>query len=346
MSRDDLVLDVKRSLASPRRVARLLGLKARQGNDRYVLVCCPMHGEKRASMSLYRHDGIVKFKCHGCQETGDVLTLVAVVYDLDISSRFPEVLATAADLAGMLVEAEAIRDGKPAPERKQRPEPKPEPERTYPPANEVAELWETGRPVTSDAVASLALVERLLDPVVVAEASLARVLHPQTHWQRLPMWARYRGPQPVSQPWTRTGHRMIVPAYDCDGAMRSIRAWRIEGDPEFPKRVPPSGFRTSGLVLANARAVEWLRGRRTSRIIVCEGEPDALVRMVTNPNECVIGIISGSWHDGFTERVPYGSQVVLLTHLDDAGDRYADEIQKAVESRAIVERWTLEETAA
>jgi 5S rRNA maturation endonuclease (ribonuclease M5) len=80
--------------------------------------------------------------------------------------------------------------------------------------------------------------------------------------------------------------------------------------------------------------------------VVVEGEPDWLVRSIVFTSEAIVGIGSGSWTPGFAERVPYGSEVSILTHLDSAGDRYAAAIEKSVSERARVFRWTIDEGEA
>jgi hypothetical protein len=336
----DLVRDVKRALSNPAAVVERLGLKAKQKSRGYVLVCCPMHGERNASCSVHTREGNVAIRCHGCGWTGDVLTLVAAVNQLDTRADFPEVMAIACELAGLREQAEALRNGRAAPERAAPPpawEPEPEPD--YPPPESVVELWDTARSVADDPEASGVLVARRIDPDDVARLDAARVLEPETHHTRIPRWARFKGPLPVSRDWTKTGHRMLVRAWDSDGQLRSLRAWRVNRDERLPKRVPPAGHRTSALVLANDVAVAMLRGTAfPGRVVVVEGEPDWLVRSVLNPDEAVIGILSGSWTEHFAARVPYGAEVIVRTHLDPAGERYARAVIGSLLDRAVCRR--------
>lgn len=344
----DTVRAVRQALSDPAIVAEKLGLKP-HGKGTYTLVFCPVHAEKNdPSCSLRRKDGTIGVRCFGCGWTGDVLTLIAAVEGLDPAREFRAVLAAACDLAGMRDEADAVRGGQPAPARRTLPrQADPEPERDYPPLAEVVDLWLGAQPVTADDEACGMLEGRKIDPDGVSRIGAARALHPDTHRERLPAWAKFRGRLLTSKSWLATGHRLIVPVYDFTGAMRSVRAWLVTGEANLPKRVPPAGFRASGLVLANARALRWLRGDGSpSSIVVCEGEPDWLVRAITFPSEVIIGIGSGSWTPEFAERVPYGSQVTILTHLDSAGERYADVIEKSVKDRAQVYRWTLNEDEA
>jgi hypothetical protein len=176
---------------------------------------------------------------------------------------------------------------------------------------------------------------------------MARALAPETHHSSVPSWARYRGNREVSEPWTVTGHRLILPAYTALGERASVRAWLVRPREDGPKRLPPAGCRASDLVVANREAVRMLRGESfPRRLTICEGEPDALVRMVRNPLDAVIGIMSGSWSQAFASRVPIGSEVIVRTHLDRAGEKYADHIVETLRGRAIVSRRVVEPEAA
>lgn len=332
-----LVRDIRSALASPQRVAKALGLKVHEDAGSYVLVLCPVHAERSGSCSIHKREGGLGVKCWGCKWTGDVLTLVAAV---EGTTTFPETLARAAELAGMQDAADAIRGGKPAPERKTRPVmAEPEPERDYPLPVEVSRFWATCRPVTEDTQVSELLESRGISPDRVASQDVARALHADTHPSDVPAWARFRGRAATSQPWTRTGHRLILPTYDADGGARSVRAWLTTGESGKPKRVPPAGHRASGLVVANRQGVEMLCGDgRPSRVVIVEGEPDFLARSVLSPGDAVLGVMSGSWSEAFAARIPYGSEVIIRTHLDDAGERYAGEVFDSVCQRAVVSR--------
>jgi hypothetical protein len=339
-----LVEDLRCHLTSPQRVAKALGLKVQQDGGSYVLVLCPVHAEKNASCSLYKRQGQLKAKCRGCQWRGDVLDLIAAAEGLDGRSGFREVLARACELAGMSDQAEALRGGRRAPTRRPRPVLTPEPERDYPLPAEVSGFWSACIPVTEDPAVKELLSGRGISPETVAASDLARVLHVDTHPSDIPSWAKFRGRAPVSRTWTKTGHRLILPAYDADGGMRSVRAWLVTGEPGQPKRVPPAGHRASELVVANRVAVAMLRGEGTaSRVVVVEGEPDFLARSVLSPGDAVLGVMSGSWSPELAARVPYGSEVIVRTHLDEAGDRYADEVIESVSNRAVVSRLELAE---
>jgi hypothetical protein len=347
VSRDDLVHDVRAALSAPKAVAEKLGLKVGEARETYVIVACPVHDEKTPSCSLHRRGGTLAVRCWGCGWTGDVLHLIAAVEQLDVRREFKAVLARACELAGMPEQADALREGKPPPAPRVRPQaPEAEPERDYPLPLEVTRFWAACLPVTEDPEVAALLAGRGIDPAAVAGADAARALHPETHHADVPPWARFRGRAPAARAWNVSGHRLILPVYDSDGGMRSVRAWLVRAEDGVPKRVPPRGYRASQLVAANSPAVAMLRGQeRPGRVVVVEGEPDTLARSTLSPSDAVIGVMSGSWHDGFAARVPYGAEVIIRTHLDPAGDRYADEIARSVASRARVRRLQRQEAA-
>ncbi len=174
-----------------------------------------------------------------------------------------------------------------------------------------------------------------------------------------PSWAVYG-----RKTWVEAGHRLIVLMFDSDGQIRSVRGIRIEltadadlpTDTTFneartaqaeriepPKRLPPKGHRADGLVMANRSAIRMLRRQvRPRTVIICEGEPDFLTRCSLNDEDVVLGIVSGSWgHDSaFAAAIPSGSDVHVLTHNDNAGDRYAADVSASIGSRCKVWRAT------
>ncbi len=347
MSRDDIPAELRRSLTDPAKLCRDLGLAERAKRQaRGLSILCPVHGEKTPSCSVtLAPDGTIRVKCFGCEFAGDALTLIGVVRGLGSRNAFPELLREACRLAGRHDLEAALNGERDAPSGVRpaaapRPVPPSAPGPDYPEELELEALWACGEAVTEDADASGHLVGRRIDPELVARLDLARVIRRDIASDRLPRWARHQG---VS--WRDSGHRMLVRTWDCEGRWRSVRAWRVR-DGSTPKRLPPGGCKAAGLVLANGPAVAMLRGEDAlGRVIVCEGEPDFLVRSVVNSGDIVIGVLSGSWHRGFAQRVPFGAEVIVRTHLDAAGDRYADEITRSVRDRAQVFRLSPEEAA-
>lgn len=293
-----------------------------------VIIRCPWHEERTPSCSIrVGRDGTIAARCHGCGATGDALSLVAVARGLDLRRDFGEVLQAGAEIAGRSDLADgAVHHGAPSPR------PRPAPERTYPPTRDVLAVLAACVPVANDAEASAMLAARGIDPEFVDDAELVRVL---PRGASLPRWASFRG-----VPWTRTGHRLVLPMFDADGAIRSVRAWRI-GASETPKRLPPAGHRASGLVLADAFALAMLRGTYAPRrVLVLEGESDFLAASVgwRHVLAARIGIVSGSWSEDFAARIPDGADVALWTDDDTPGNKYADDIAATLEGRCTVRR--------
>ncbi len=332
MSRPDYAAEIRRTLRDPLVACNALGLaKGATRQPTGVTILCPAHGERNPSCSVTTgRDGTLRFKCHGCQATGDLLTLVATVYDLDLRADFKEVLLAAAELAGLTQIVDELNDQKPYTPRPLPELPEPEPERDYPPLAEVEALWALAGPVAADPAAGGHLVGRGLDARTVESMGLARAIPAGA---TLPRWARYRG-----RAWSESGHRLLVPVVDSLGVVRSVRSWRVEGD-AAAKRLPPAGHRATGLALANPRAQRMLAGPSSPKqVIVVEGEPDFLSAAVTWPTRPILGVLSGTWSADFAARIPTGSEVIVMTHNDQAGDKYAADIIGTIKTRAVVRR--------
>lgn len=323
---------VKAALSDPVELCQTLGLL--EGSQRQtggVMVRCPKHREKTPSCSVTTGpDGTVRVKCFGCDWGTDALGLVGMVLG---TTSFPDTLGQAAALAGVSLQddRETRPQAKPdglAPRSEPRPA-EPVASRDFPAATEVLGLWNSAAPVHADPDAALMLVKRAIDPSVVAELGLARVLTRDTH---LPAWAKYRGAS-----WLETGHRLLVPVYDSAGELRSVRAWRVtEGD--SPKRLPPGGHSAAGLVLANARARALLQTPGLPcRVVFVEGEPDTLT-WATRTREPVFGVMSGGWTREHAAKIPLGSQFVIRTHHDEAGEKYARAIMDTLKGRGQILR--------
>lgn len=335
ISLSDAARDVRNALTDPHRVVQLLGLeKGAKRQHGYIVVCCPVHGDRTPSCSVSRGpDGTVRARCFSCDWSADAIGMIAQVYGLSTrGEQFREVLAEGAKLAGLLDLAyqlernEAVRERRPVPA----PEPIPEPE--YPDETELSELWASCIPVEDDRECSGALVTRRIDPVEVSLRDLARALPRDA---QAPEWARYSG-----RPWGSIGHRMILRAFDHMGRHRSVRAWRVV-DGESPKRLPPAGRKSAGLVLANRMALGMLRRQVCPLdVVIVEGEPDFLVACTAwRPGVAVLGIGSGSWSKDMARAIPRRTRIIVATHNDKAGDRYAETVIETLGERAQVWRW-------
>jgi hypothetical protein len=336
MSRADHAREVRNALTDPAGLCAKLGLlDGHKRQARGVSIRCFVHGERNPSCSVtVGTDGTIRVRCFGCDFSGDALTLIATRYGLSLSTDFREVLATGAELAGHHALADEIRDGAARPDRAPVPAPEPQPEPEYPAAEEVRELWEQARPANDDIDASRLLVSRKIDPDLVTSLDLARVIR---EGQPLPRFAAYRG-----RTWLETGHTLIVRSFDSNGRFVSVRAWRVtEGT--TPKRLPPAGHKAAELVQANRLAWAMLARRACPvRLVVTEGEPDFLVAATAfAKDDAVIGIGSGSWTEDFARRVPSGTEVIVSTHADEAGDKYAAHVIETLGDRCSTWRWRM-----
>jgi hypothetical protein len=272
-------------------------------------------------------DGILLWNCHGCGESGDALDLIAAVRGV----AFSDALAEGAQLAGVYDDG-VYRHQEPRGEAIAR---RTTTDRPYPPPAEVSAIWEATRGLSGEARAWLD--SRGVEwPDCVGELVGGHaVARSYPSWAELPRWASYQG-----QTWRETGHRLLVPMFDSAGVMRSVRAIRVvEGD--SPKRLPPAGYRASGLVMACDLALAMLRGTfAPSRVLVLEGEPDFILwatRRARSPY-ARLGIVSGSWSADFAARIPRDAAVYLHTDRDEAGERYAKAIADSLRGQAIY-RW-------
>lgn len=325
MKRDD-VAQVKAALAAlgPLALVERLGLHdgaKREGSA--IKIRCPWHAERTPSCSVGVRDSAILAYCHGCARGGDALGLVAVARGLDERRDFRRVLAAAAEVAGADLDERA--PARPAPALRRPPVPAP----SWPPAEAVAELWAACGSVYNDPELAEALRRRALDPADLVDRDLARALPVSAE---LPPWARY---------W-RPSNRLIVALYDATGRMVTLRARRLDGG-DGPKALPARGFRVTGAVMADplgrlllaGEAVAWWTERT---VIVSEGEPDFLT-VATHYSDAseqapaVIGIVAGAWTAEIAARLPAGCRVVIRTHSDAAGDRYAEEIGSSLAGR-------------
>lgn len=339
------VRTLRESLSDPRALVEALGLAdghrsiVRHGSG--VLVRCPWHADRTPSCSVrVGGDGTIAVRCHACGACGDVLSLIAATNGLDVRRDFREVLRIGAEIAGRwdLLDERATS---PVPRPKPIPSPRPEPERDYPPAAEVDAVWSASGRATGDTEARTMLEGRGLDVEHIDALGLARVVPASVS---LSPWASFR-----RQPWTATGHRLVLPVVDHHGDVRSLRAWRIV-DGESPKRLPPAGYRASGLVLACPFARAMLAGNLEGlpmplRIVVVEGEPDFLTwaTRFSDADESapvVLGVLSGSWTSELASRIPDGARIVIRTHADAAGLRYATQVARTLSGRCSVLRPT------
>lgn len=341
MSFDAAIAEIKRALSDPISVCKELGfLSGAKGSwvrqSAGVLIRCPVHAEKTPSCSVQRKGAGLLWKCHGCDASGDVLDLVAAARGLSAERDFREVLVEAASVARLHTLVADLERGEQTQPRQAPPtmaqDVVSEPERPYPPSEDVDALWGKCVPVTANSEGGAFLTLRGLDPERVFATGLVREIGVRTP---LPGWASFRG-----QSWRDTGHLLIVPMYGHDGVMRSVRASRVV-DAESPKRLPPGGFRASGIVMADDLALGMLRGTwKPERVVIAEGEPDffSLATRTGIEAHAHMGIVSGSWTPEIAAKIPSGATVWIRTDNDAAGDRYAKSIYDSIGLRCTVKR--------
>jgi hypothetical protein len=350
----DHAAEVSAALASlgPFEVLARLGVEHRREGPAARLLC-PFHAERTPSATFHVGPaGTLRLRCHGaCGRSRDVFALVAFARGLSTKGRdFPRVLLEAARLAGLYAlgeELSGVTEGAYAAPRPKFLRPLPTFERNYPPRDEIETLWDAAGHVIDDSEASAYLEGRGICPERATDGGLVRVL---ARGAELPRWARFRGGRSEARPWSELGFRLVLPVYDPFGEMRAVRAWRIGGDASDPKRVPPAGYKATGLVLACPLArlmlevgalPSWWPEREPLRVLITEGEPDFLTWAArfsdadaTAP--AVLGVVSGSWSAELAGRVPDGARVIVRTHRDAAGDRYAREVAESLGGRCDV----------
>lgn len=313
----------------------------------------PKRGDKRGALGV-RRDGR-GWVCFQCEQSGDAVTLAA----LCLTGKAKP------DREGWkLVRRACAERGFCSPNpheggaavltvmpRPRPPPPLPAPPPARPPVDELAVFWtRTCVPVTEDPEVSAWLSEqRGLSPTTIDERNLARAL-PRT--ARPPRWARFEGAS-----WVETSHRLIVPMYGATGQMESVHARALAPKHENgrDKAASVAGAEVRGLVMADALGVLLLAEDslgdgtpatelvRRVGIIIAEGEPDFLTWATfygeaAESAPMVLGVVSGSWTDELAAAVPDSTLVIVRTHRDDAGAKYADRICSTLAERCDVRR--------
>jgi hypothetical protein len=330
-----LTRDLRYALSDPCELVKKLNLAtgAKLKPNR-ASIRCPNHDDHKPSCSVTTgKDGTVRVKCFSCQFSADAIGLVARVNGLQTKGPdFILVLAECAKLAGMFDTQQALLKGRELPKRTVTP-PKPKPDKPYPPANEIKWLWGNATPAADDAECSAYLVKRRIEPQLAPARAIPKSI-------KTPKWAQFWGDLDKPKTWIETGHRLIVPTFDAVGVWRSVRAICVAPtEVDMPKRLPPTSFKAQGLVLANKQAVLMLRGQlNPEKVVIVEGEPDWLTWSSRRPPDkespyAVIGVISGAWSQQISDRFPDGCNVILRTHGDQAGDRYATQVAETIKGR-------------
>lgn len=151
---------------------------------------------------------------------------------------------------------------------------------------------------------------------------------------------------------------LILATRDACGAVVGARLWTQEGRRFAPRA--DSGLATTGGILADYAAQNWLQGAHPPRCLwIAEGEPDFVSlsmcaeklrpslmredqkRGAFYPGDMVgvLGIYSGAWSAEMGARCGEVAEVYICTHLDPAGERYAAEIRASIPEGVTVKRW-------
>lgn len=211
------------------------------------------------------------------------------------------------------------------------PPPPPPAPRPRPPADELRALWSASVSPARDPEVAAWLTGRGLSPAAVAP--LARALPASVP---LPRWASFRG-----MPWS-LGWRLLLPAFAPCGRAEGFRARWVKPVADLPPRGEKASAASagigsaSGLVLASPAARAVLAGA-AAPVVVVEGEPDFLTWATRWPG-AVLGIWNGAWQPEIAAAIPDGCRVVIRTHHDAAGDKYAARIAQSLAGRCEVLR--------
>ena len=142
---------------------------------------------------------------------------------------------------------------------------------------------------------------------------------------------------------------LILPTRNHTGQIVGARLWTMEGVRLAPRA--DSGLATTGAVLCNYVAVNWLQGAAPPAcLIIAEGEPDfatccivadAMMSKYPDYQYAVIGIYSGAWSREFGARITEAGAVgvVIATDKDKAGEGYAGKIRASIGRDVEVTRW-------
>lgn len=211
-------------------------------------------------------------------------------------------------------------------------------------------VWDQCRPVGDDPEVSAFLEGRALPPDRVVQLDVARAL---PHDARLP-----RALTSPEGPWTRTGHQLVVLAFDATGQPAGLHSRAVRD--VKPKTLWPRGCSAAGLVFASG-AARWLLGWRAPcpfgapdlapwsagppQIVICEGATDFLswscaFSDADQDAPAVFGIASGSWTPEIAAKIPNGSRVTVATDADRTGNGYAAKIGRSLVARVDLCRYS------
>lgn len=315
----------KQALRDPVHLAALLDLAVRR-EGAGTFVACPWHGPERTpSCSLRVHEDGIGVKCFGCGRGGTALDLIAAVRGLQTyGAGFAALVEAAEELAGVPMTFAPRMAARAA-------------RREPPPRDEMEDFWARCVSVLEDReVVSWLRTARRIDPEVIDLSDVARAVPP---WGPLPRWARGPG-----GPWSTSGHRLVLRAFDAHGRLSSLHARAVRDvDPRKKELVNVGGG--GGVFADPAGRLLLAEGRLPdgcTTVIITEGGPDFLttVSVRSDADEqapAVLGLYNGAWTREIAGRIPLHARVVLALHGDAAGAEYAAAIEETLPAHELRE---------
>lgn len=312
MSRFDTpVLDEIRNRVELSVLVSEMGVELRRSGTEWCGLC-PFHSERTPSFNA--NDAKQLWFCHGCGVGGDAFEFMMKLQSIS----FRDAVKALADRVGIQVEGDAVEP----PPVKARARVK----REHLPREVIDAIARQCIPVTDDADVCSYLEGRKIDPYIVAHFKMAFALRRDADHE----WARY-------------DRRLVCPMYDCEGVRRSVigRLVREPRSKREPKAMMLAGATSSGLLMACPFGLRLLRGEPLPPpavdrplIVIAEGEPDAMTFRSHTDATAVFGVRPGAWTPELAARLPDGAKVLVATHHDEPGERYAAKIVRTLEERA------------
>lgn len=324
------ILDSVRHAAS---VAAIVG--ARIELNRSLMGRCPFHEDNTPSLSVNQKGQY--FHCFGCGVGGDVFRFV----ELFDGAPFSEAVAIVAAEAGVAIDSLDLPEREwfrspPVQSLKAR---QPDSRSDWPSSEEVAAVWGGAELITASEEALDWFRYRYHDEgeAIAQRAELWDLARVIPRGSSLPRWARFG-----DTGWGESSYRLAFQLWSDAGQSVSLRVRSL--DPRTsPKSLAPAGCSARGAVLADPLAVQLLAGEcpdwwGPGTVVISEGEPDwlAWAGRQSDAHEdgpAYIGIESGSWTPAIASRIPVGADVVIRTHGDVAGRRYAETIIQTLAGR-------------
>ena len=299
-----------------RRVAEAFGIEV---NGRGDLDCPRCHKPAQAKKARILSQD--RFYCLSCQTKASPVDFAAllVLGEVPTQRRQWGPVKEALQAHGVLGHGEL-----PAPPRMRPVSPTPL-RPSFPPSDSLAALWNAAKPVTADPQAASYLKGRGIDPAQLAAKDTCRVIQSGI---AVPSWAV----TPFRQAWSVSGHRLLTPLFDASGTLVTVRA-RAFGTNKWRSLAPPS-FSVVGTFFAN----EAFRHGNRRTVVVVEGDSDFWTWQALDPSVPCIGVFAGSVKPALGSLLPDGASVYIRTDLDPAGNKYAEEVSKALAGRCRIVR--------